>query len=240
MRIPRLRNSVLFSALLLCLGWVTAASGASVLVTSSGDAHLDAITVATLASFGHDVQLGPAYSVFDDTIDLSAFNAVLLLANNNWGAGDMPITGQENLLNFVASGGGLVTSEWNLWKHATLGQFAELYDAFPVVGKSNYNAGSPITYTVVTADPILDDGVDTSFTFQADSIGGTESDFAPKDGATVYFQSAGAENGAGVIGWGYGSGLVISLSTLIGPNELADVNYSQLLSNALTWASTPQ
>jgi hypothetical protein len=41
-----------------------------------------------------------------------------------------------------------------------------------------------------------------------------------------------------VIGWSYGSGRVLSLSTLAGQVELADPNYGLLSSNTATWVET--
>ncbi len=223
--------------LLLGLGQGNAAM---VLMMSTSNATLDALTKSTMESFGHQVDVGPQYINFDGTTDLSPYNAVLLLPNVNWNSGNMPTAGQNALKDFVNSGGGLVTSEWLVWKRAAQGSFTDLFDAIPVVASSGFAGGSPITYTVVTADAILNDGVASPFTFTADSIGGTETFFAPKDGATSYYSSSGSAGGDGLIGWDFGLGRTISFSTLIGTNELNDSNYSQLVSNAITWSTNPQ
>jgi hypothetical protein len=82
--------------------------------------------------------------------------------------------------------------------------------------------------------------VDPSFTFVADSISGVETRFVPKAGATTYYTSDYTSGGDGVIGWAFGTGRAISFSTVLGPLELGDLNYRQLLGNAVTWSTTPQ
>jgi len=109
------------------------------------------------------------------------------------------------------------------------------------VANSAYRGVGTVTYSVDTPDDILNAGVDPAFTFAADDIGGgVETNFAAKDGATVFYDSDYQAVAAGVIGWSFGMGRVISLSTVMGSMELADPNYSHLLSNAVTWTVTPQ
>jgi hypothetical protein len=83
-----------------------------VLILSSGDSSLDALTAATLARHGYSAEIGPQYFQFDGSLNLSGYGAVLLLASQNWYVGDMPNRGQNALTDFVHRGGGLVTVEW--------------------------------------------------------------------------------------------------------------------------------
>jgi hypothetical protein len=57
----------------------------------------------------------------------------------------------------------------------------------------------------------------------------------------VYYGSSfgGIPPGDGVIGWHYGSGRVMSFSTLAGQEELADPNYCTLFSNGVNWVEDP-
>lgn len=213
------------------------AQGSHILVMSSGNAGLDAQTTTTLESFGHVVDLGPQYLSFDGTPSLNDYNAVLLLTNANWNQGDMPAAGQAALLDYVHDGGGLVTSEWLVWKHAAQSVFQHLYDAIPVVSTGTFRSSSTATYSALMADPMVSEGVAKSFSFIADSFSGTETFFAPRPGATAYYDSD-YPGGAGLIGWEYGIGRVMSFSTLIGSQQLLDPNYSRLLSNTMTWATT--
>ena len=52
----------------------------------------------------------------------------------------------------------------------------------------------------------------------------------------MYYGSnyGGTPPGDGVIGWNYGSGRVLSLSTLAGQMELGDPNYGRLFGNGVT------
>ena len=59
-----------------------------------------------------------------------------------------------------------------------------------------------------------------------------------KAGATVFYGSSNTGHD-GVIGWNYGSGRVISFSTLITDIELGNPNYERLFVNATEWAAVP-
>lgn len=220
---------------LLLLTGAVAAPGATVLMTSTTDPVLDQLTQATLQAFGHQVDVGPAYFAFTDAVDLSNYTVVLLIPSYDWFDGDMPLSGQGLLLDFVSSGGGLVTAEWTVWLTGA-GSFETLADAIPVVPTLAYSFGTEITYTALTDDLTLNAGLPEQFTFRVDDDEGTETLLEPKPEATVFFGSTGAAGGAGVIGWTYGLGRVLSFSTIMGPGELQDPNYSQLVSNALDWA----
>ena len=224
--------------LALLLGGPGRASAANVLLLSTGAPAEDTAIQSTLQGLGHTVDIGPQYPTFDGS-NLSNYDAVLLVPNYNYTSGDMPAAGQTALLAFVNGGGGLVTGEWCVWKEVAHGSFMMLRDAVPVV-PTNLFRGGGATYTADTPDDILNQGVDSAFMFPADNYAGTETLFAPKDGATVFYDSDYQAGAAGVIGWRYGSGGVISFSTIIGPMELGNANYSQLLANAVTWVTTPQ
>ena len=120
---------------------------------------------------------------------------------------------------------------------AAHGAWAGLYDAIPVMPNSFYNSPGQITYSVVTADAVLNAGVASSFAFVTDDFSGVETDFAAKVGATTFYDSSNL--GAGVIGWEYGAGHVLSFSTCMGTHELSDANYGQLVRNAFNWVPEP-
>jgi hypothetical protein len=238
----RTRRSFLLTACALALAalWACApAAAAVVLATSTGDATLDQKVQATLQAYGHTVDTGPHFTQFDGTVDLSGYDAVLLLVNENYATGDMPASGQQALLNFVTAGGGLVTGEWLVWEIADYGWFATLADAVPVVPTTTFAYGARMSYKVQTPDAILNAGLPSKFGFAADNISGTETFFQPRAGATVFYISRGSTNGDGVIGWDYGRGSVLSFSTVIGTKELSNADYSRLLSNAIDWVTRP-
>jgi hypothetical protein len=212
---------------------------ANIYMTSTGDASLDNLSKTRLESLAYSVTIGVPYTGFNGTLDLSPYQAILLTASANWSSGDMPVNGQTALVNYINSGGGLVTGEWLVWKSAY--QFQTLAPVLPVLASTIYSSHSPITYSAATAQPILNAGLPTSFTFAADSFSGTETYFAPKPSATAFYDSNYSSGAKGVIGWDYGQGRVISFSTTIGPNELNNQNYSRLLGNAIAYVgATPQ
>jgi hypothetical protein len=136
-----------------------------------------------------------------------------------------------------------LTGEWTVYGNAFLGYNPTLATVLPVNPSTLQSSRSPITYTQTTANSVLNNGLPSSFTFIADANGGTETYFHPKTGATVYYGSdfkVVTPFGDGVIGWNYGSGRVLSLSTLAGQNELADPNYGTLFSNAVNFVTVPE
>ena len=225
------------TALVLFLAGHTQATAAVVLLLSTDNADTDTAIKTTLEGLGHQVDIGVHYWMFDGT-ELVNYDAVLLVPSHNYASGDMPAAGQTALIDFVSSGRGLVTGEWTVWKRGAQGTLATLSDAIPVVATSAFRVAGSVTYTSVMPDDILNAGVPSPFTFMADDIAGTETQFAAKNGATTFYGSDYPGGGDGVIGWDFGMGRVISFSTVMGPMELGDSNYSQLLSNAITWSTT--
>jgi hypothetical protein len=225
--------------LLLALCSAQPAQCALVLVLSSGNAAEDTAIENSLESFGHSVDLGPQYINFNGTTNLAGYESVVLLTNYNWNTspGNMPAAGQTQLLNYVGAGGGLVTSEWLVWKTAAQAAFTILQAAIPVVPTVAFRGATQVTYSQVTPDPTLNAGLPASFTFNATNISGTETQFNPKPGATIFYDSDYPLAGSGVIGWDSGLGRAISFSTLIGQQDLANANYARLLSNAVSWSA---
>ncbi len=233
------RTSLL--VLLLSGMLVTAAPAANILVLSSGDAALDDLVRTTLQTRGHTVTIGPAFTLFDGSLNLTGYNAIYLQANYNWNTGDMPVAGQTALLGFVSSGGGLLTCEWVGWL-AAAGRFSTLATALAVVPSTAYRTDPTATYSVVTTDPVMGAGLPASFSFPVTSIAGTETYFVPRPGATEFFSTAdfSGSPAAGVVGRASGSGRVADISTTVGPDQLNDPNGARLLGNAVAWlAGTP-
>ncbi len=224
----------------LLLAWIVpiGASAQTLLLLSTGNSTLDTQTQTVLQNGGFTVTVGSQYNSFV-AAELAGVDAVLLLPNNNWNSGDMSLVAQTALVAFVQNGGGLVTSEWTNWKVGD-GKFQTLEPILPVISTTQWTGGSNITYTRGTPDGMLNAGLPTSFAFIGDSFAGVESLFAPKTGAITYYSSSGGAGGAGVIGWSSGQGRVLQISTTVGPNQLADSNYSRFFQNSVTWVAVPE
>jgi PEP-CTERM motif len=231
--------------LALLAGGLRQARAESVLLLSTGNTTNDSAVVTLLQAEGDTVTVGPVYYNYTGG-GLAGYNAVILLQNNSNIGENMPDSGQTALVNYVKAGGGLLTGEWTVWGIGVEGYNQILKTIIPVIPQTNYdsyNYNSPITYTLSTPNAILNTGLPSSFTFNADNNGGTQTYFQPQPGATVFYGSDFGNNGAGtppgdgVIGWTDGLGRVLSLSTLAGPIELTDPNYGTLFSNGVNWVS---
>jgi para-nitrobenzyl esterase len=234
----RLKGTLIamIASVMLSVFTSTPVSAHAVLLLSSGSPDLDGRVRTVLETQGHVVTIGKNFTQFSGE-GLAAQNVVLLMATLDSGDGDMPAAGQSALLNFVSNGGGLVTSEWTIWKSAGK-SFSTLRSAFPVLSSASYSELPTITYKSATPDPVLNVGMPSSLTFNADFLYGTETFFAPRPGATVFYTSTGATGAAGVIGWQFSLGRVIQFSTLIGWQEIADADFSRLVTNAVSWAGS--
>ena len=85
-----------------------------VLLLSSGAADVDASLQGVLTEFGHQVTLGPKPEEFDGALDLFPYDALVLQPSFVWMA-DMPVSGQQQIAQWVHCGGGMLTAEWTTW-----------------------------------------------------------------------------------------------------------------------------
>ena len=201
--------------LLFSLSW----AGSTVYVMSGGNSTADQAVLNALIARGHTPVIGVQSYLWDGTqVNLNQFEAVVLLNNYNWSKGSMPTSGQAALLNYVGGGGGLVTGEWLIWNMDAANTHKDLEPMIPADG-GQFNGVTSTAYTQVIEDPIINNGIPPSFSFNLNYINGAESYLDPKDGATVFYSSSNTGH-KGVIGWNYGLGNVISFSTLISQTEL--------------------
>jgi hypothetical protein len=225
-----------------------------ILLISSGDTSNDAAIQSVLQSYGDSVTIGPTYNTFTGS-GLSGYDAVFLNpsytpnASVNWtpmtAQPDMPASGQQALLDFVNQGGGLVTG-------ATVAQMLQhdmgdlrtlrLAQALPFNSLSEDTGNSPITFTSLTSDPRLNAGLPSTFSFTA---GGyfTEHHLTPVPNATGFFATNqwtaafGGTPGYGLVGWNYGAGRILGLSTFSDNTALSNATYDRMLANAFDWAT---
>ncbi len=163
-----------------------------------------------------------------------------------YSSADMPISGQQALVNFVKAGGGLVTGEELTDRSGSpFHAFQTLSTALPAMPSTINTGNVGLTFSSLTNDPILNKGLPSTFSFSGNTnFGITETYFLPKPGATPLFTTnqwtssfGGYGTAYGAVAWNYGQGRVISLSTMSNNTELADPNYAQLLRNAANWAT---
>jgi hypothetical protein len=235
----RLFLILLASAVIGVLDGPAYADSINVYVMTTGNSYYDNPVQTALTNAGYNVTMGVTISNFDGTQNLSGINVVLMLNNSSYNQ-EMPSNGQNALLNFVSSGHGLATGEWTLWiTNPDIGKLSTLKAAFPATVGSygDFTTDTTATFTKVTSDPVFT--VPTFTLNNLDNNSGTETKLTAKSGATTFYTTSHWPDYPALIGWDYGSGRVINFSTLIGPQELADTNYSTLLSNSIQWAAVP-
>jgi hypothetical protein len=200
---------------------------------SGGNAVSDRAVLDALIARGHNPTLGVEPWQWNGTQkNLNSFNAVVLLNNYNWLSADMPAEGQRALLDYVSQGGGLVTGEWLVWNVFEGGTGKALSPMLPAVS-NGYGGSSSATYVQAQGDPIINNGLPRSFSFNLNNIDGSHTFLVARNGSTVFYEG-------GLIGWNYLAGRVISFSTLLSEVELANSNYARLFANAVEWAGANQ
>jgi hypothetical protein len=214
-----------------------AGDGARVLILSSGDTGLDGHAEVVLESFGHTATVGPRFTEFTGKIDLSEYDVVYFQANVNWASPDMPEAGQASLVDFVNSGGGILTSEWVVWLVWGSIRFQLLDEVFPGQSTGAYSIDlGDATYAMVTPDPVINAGLPDTITFPQSSFSGTQTEILPRpDAVQTFYSTTTYPSGGGVIGGSFGEGRVIHLSTCAGSNSLNDANFQRLFSNCVDW-----
>jgi hypothetical protein len=138
----------------------------AVLLIGSGDSTNNALLRSILTAQGDAVTVGPTYTNFAGG-NLSGYSDVLLVPNGSYvPMGDMPVSGQQALFNYVNSGGGLVTSEWLMQDIVNGHQFQTLFPVLPFSpGFDVATSNTPITFSALTKDPVMNANLPNSFTF---------------------------------------------------------------------------
>lgn len=221
----------------LSLASVSAMASGNVYVMSSGNDAFDTQLMNSLASNGVNATLGVRFANLGASTDLSGFSAVYAQYNYNWSSDGISEAAQQRLIDFLGTGGGIVTNEWVMWRQPSLllPYMASTYSA--------YRGSTTATFTEATVDPNIGAGVASQFTFNVTNISGTESYLTEKAGSTVFFRTDYEVNGvagAGLVGWEAGGGRVFNFSTVMGELDIADPNMSKLLANTLNAAAVPE
>lgn len=235
-----MRRLILLVLTLFTLAGPAPLRALNIFIASSGNSPHDLALAGILSGAGHSVTQGAAWYDFDGNQDLSMIDVVFLQANYNWNGGDMLEAGQTALTNFVAGGGGLITSAWlnyNIHEDTDYGTLAAL---LPVTNpQQEYESTDDITFTLVARNPAITDGLSNTFAFSPADIGGSESMLLPKPGAVVYCSSGTVFDvpgrGAGLAGWLYGDGRVACFSNTCGQDDFSSADFQALFLNVIDW-----
>lgn len=234
-------------ALLSSAALVSAAHAADVYVFSTGNAAVDAAYAAALTARGHTPTIGVQWNAFNGSVNLAPFNVIIMNHSANWSGsgGEVPVAGQQQLVNFVNSGGGLITTEWIIYNNGTSAgtAYATLAPILPATYGSTWNSVVQTTFSQITPDPIMNAGLPSSFLVDNNYFAGTETRLLVRPTATAFYQSSNLTSGSnintGLSGWQVGNGRVISISNMPGLTSLNDANYQTLIGNAVNWVNIP-
>ncbi|MCW5935987.1 MAG: hypothetical protein KIT11_01605 [Fimbriimonadaceae bacterium] len=230
----RIFHVLLFGACLV----PASALPARVYVMSSGYNVQDQIVLSSLAAAGHSGVIGVSHVQFDSSVNLVGFDAVIMQANYNWTAGDMPPDGQFLLTSYVSGGGGFVTFEWTLWLASASQAFTTLKNIFPAVPTTSFNGDAFHHLVRETPDPTINSGLPNEFDIPGDNVAGSETNVLDvQPGAIVFYRTTNQGNFVGLCGWNVGQGRVAQFSQTVGEQHMTDPFGFRLLGNVVEWVS---
>jgi len=227
-------NRTLATFLAAVSGLSSIASGANIYMFTSGNPSIDNTIAAFLISRGHTVTIGVDWSGFNGSVNLSGFQTVYFQCNDNWSAaGTMPVSGQNKLIKFVNAGGRLVTGEWTLYYAYPGGKWELLAPILPGLWTSNYGSNMSTTFNVVTPHAVINGELPSSFEFDMNTFGGTETYAGLQPGATMYYSTSSSVGAIGLAGWRVGEGSVFSFGSTCGPNQVLDAEFGTVFANVM-------
>jgi len=201
-------------------------SATRVLVIGDGGTESDVIPILTGA--GYQVTL-----VADDAVwngsnpSPDAFGTVVLLDGIDFGD-DMPVAGQQALLDFVRGGGGVVVTEWISYE-VSQGRYASMRPLVPITRATGVTG--LFSYTVVASHPVTE-GVSPTFAVTAAVTRGTVN-----SGTTLVRLSTGDP---AVVVKDEGLGRVAAFAiagNYNGRRPFLSTDVRRLLLNAVSWTS---
>ncbi len=188
---------------------------------------------SALTAQGFSVTMGVRANLFDGSISLDGYDAVFMTCSVFSPFAVPTAAGQQQLVDFVNAGGGLVTSEIVHFMHNGFNNFGTLFPILPAT-YGGWSGNSSTTFSRITSDVTMDEGLPASFAIPY-SLGDGDYRLVPKVGATEFYRSS-SSGGAGVTGWDIGAGRVASLShQFSNTGVISDANYTQLLGNTVRW-----
>jgi hypothetical protein len=129
------------------LGMVQSSAGSLLIIRDNDAISVDALK-ATLEAAGNDVTISSqTHDVFDGQIDLSRFTAVLHTLGVEYNS-DMPMIGQQAIMNFVLSGGKYIGTQWSGYAVKYEGTLKGIDDLILYGFDDGY--GADANYTIAT------------------------------------------------------------------------------------------
>ena len=212
---------------------VPAQAQTSVYILTGGNSQSDLLVADSLRAAGFNVTLGVQTPSWNATqARLNEYDALVMLNNTNW-RGKMGETGAASIRDFVRGGGGVITGEWltyNAQWNSALAEFLPTtYAGFTGAESLETN------FQLRDRDDVLSNGLSDRFNLRKGNAEGTESKLNAKAGAKVFYSSS-ATGAAGLAGWEFGSGKVLTFSNILTGSSDNNPNLNRLISNGVSWA----
>ena len=173
--------------------WITKnKTNPSILIISSGVTAQNTLLKDKLSSLtlAANITITTTSNLFTNANNILSQKDIVILQTPYY-APAMPDAGQRALLDYIKSGGGLLTTEWTLYS-AALGRYNILGDAFPVYPTSLFKTRSPLRYIQNTADTIINNNLPDDFNFIGSNNGGSATEIlvrTAKSGSTIFYHS---------------------------------------------------
>lgn len=222
-------SKIIYKAPVFMLPMISAqaASAGNILLIDDGGSASDITPILTNA--GYTVTTVSDDANYDGTNPSpDGFSAVILTDGVSYD-GDMPVSGQDALVNYVNNGGGLLFTEWIAYEYSS-GRYTN-FGSLISIPRTNGTEG-PDTYTVIQSHPITD-GLPSSFSFSSGSNVGTAIS------GTVLI--TGNACGPAVVANAVGNGRVVQYAMAANYNGFTpflDQYVQQLLLNTVNWISS--
>ncbi len=116
----------------------------------------------------------------------------ILTANYNWNASgssnDLSNSVQQNLIDFVSNGGGLLTSEWIMWHSAQRNKLNNLKTVFPINPTAPWVGRTILFFSKVTEDKVVSAGLPNTWSWSPANVDGVETYFTEiKPNAIIFY-----------------------------------------------------
>ncbi|NUL82532.1 MAG: hypothetical protein HUU60_07385 [Armatimonadetes bacterium] len=211
----------------------------NIYVMATRDNAMDDATLSTLQNCGYRPYVGVNYSEFVGLLYMPEVRAVYFATAHSHVFGDMPADGQQALVEFLDTpGNGLALGEWVHYIEGA-GSLQILNQVFGAELNA-WRTFTLMTFSRVTPNSTLDQGVPSSFDCLLDIYSGTDSHLTPINGGVRFYNSDitddGGQPGSAVTGRQLPArGRVLHFSSTNGPTQLANENFARLFCNAFAW-----
>jgi hypothetical protein len=163
-----------------------------IIVLTTENAAANSLITSCLSNISNNVAiLNKTFYNYDGS-GLNDSDLLIMTAAYNWyKTGDISESVQNQMVDFVANGGAILTSEWLLWHTKSRSSLQILKTVFPVEPSSSWSGRTTLKFTRVTNNAIVSNGLPDSWVWTPGNSSGTETFFSSvKPNAIVFYDSS--------------------------------------------------